>query len=204
LHAGGTASGERVADNFTASIHVLVDGVGLTLYSDSADVDRLVLPDRIALRLGRMAMRIAAVEAMTRFYLLRVLHVEDEEEARVEAIIGELSFRKLRAALVGAVRDHVGDGDERLLTLRKLNGRISRLEERRNALTHSSWNYSALPSGMHREKKHVGSAGVLKHDSESFSELSKLDRLVEDLDAVANEMSKWYLYHYLGVRRTAE
>jgi hypothetical protein len=74
-------------------------------YSDKTDADQLVLQDRIALRLGRMTMRIAAMESMTRFYLLQVLDIADDDEVRVEAIIGELSFRKLRAALLAAVRD---------------------------------------------------------------------------------------------------
>jgi hypothetical protein len=149
-----------------------------------------------------MAMRIAAVEGMTRFYLLQVLDVDDEEEERVEAIIGELPFRRLRAVLLAAVRDGAWGDIKGLEILKTLMRRVARLEERRNILTHSSWNYSRLPAEMIREKRHVASTGRIRSDTEVFGDLSTLDALVTELDEVAGQLSKWYLGHYLGVQRS--
>jgi hypothetical protein len=145
-------------------------------------------------------MRIAAAESYTRLCLLRALNVDEDDEVRLEAIVGELSFRKLRSALIAAFRDDATFGsEERLAALRKIMGRMARLEERRNVLLHSLWNYSRLPDEMLREKRHVGAAGIIRNDSEAFGDLVDLDNVVADLDAVLRDLSEWHVGVYLGL-----
>jgi hypothetical protein len=172
----------------------------MTLYTDVSAESQLPLQDRVALRLGRMTMRFAAAEAMTRFYLIRVLDIDDDDEPRMEAILGELSFRKLRAALVGAVRgDATWGTPEGPAYLKGITGRLARLEEQRNVLIHSAWNYSQLPTEMVREKHHVGASGTIRSDSQSFGELGVLDAIIAGMDSAAADLSTWYLTHFLGV-----
>ena len=176
---------------------------GSELYSEPALVDQLLISDRVALRLGRMAMRFAAVESMTRWMLLMSLGVAEDDEEKVEAIISELPFRKLRASLMVASRDSpLGGGERGVEILKKIVKRIERLEERRNVSTHSSWNYSTLPQDITRQKTGVGT-GKLQQQSESFSAVDSLDQLVVDLDAVGAELSGWYAGTHADYRSDA-
>lgn len=164
------------------------------LYADTSAESRLPLQDRVALRLGRMTMRFAAAEAITRSFLLQILNVNDDDEVRIQAILGELSFRKLRAAFVGAVRaDEIRGTSENLKSLREIVGRLDKLEQRRNVLTHSVWNYRNLPNEMIREKHHVGSTGVIRNDTEIFKDLNALDEIVHDIDTATNALVTWYV-----------
>lgn len=164
----------------------------------AALISTLSLEDQVAFSLGRMVMRFAALEAMTRFYLVQLLDLSNEDKERIEAIVGGLSFRKLRETLLAVSRQQIGREDV-IAELKRLLGAAAKIEERRNVLTHSSWNYSQLPAEMGREKLHVSSAGAIRSDTEAIRDVAALNKFVAEIDAAALGLSRWYIHRHLGV-----
>ncbi|HEY0779714.1 MAG TPA: hypothetical protein VGD56_17225, partial [Gemmatirosa sp.] len=176
-----------------------LSGITEAGHTSDAGTLRLPLQDQIALRLGRVAMRFAAAEAMTRHIAVRVLDVADEDVDKFEAVLAELPFRKLRATLVAAVRHPDLDPDV-LRSLRTAMRELEAVEEQRNVLTHSAWDHSKLPSQMARVKVRVSSAGEFRADEEVIADLAALDAFVDRVHNAGAAVSRWYMHEYLGVQ----
>lgn len=157
------------------------------------------LENRIALVLGRMMLRFAALEAVTRSTLHQVLDEIDENE--VTTLTSELSFRQVRAVLIALLKQRNSDS-EYVDSVRRLMKRAEQLEARRNALTHSFWIYSHLPAAMGREKRKVTDKGVFKIDYEEFPSVDSLDAFVSDIDQLAQEIAYSWISEHLGVEVT--
>lgn len=71
-------------------------------------ISKLSLEDQVAFSLGRMVIRFASLEAITRPFLVQLLGLSNEDEERVQAIVGGLSFRKLRETLLAVARQQIG------------------------------------------------------------------------------------------------
>jgi len=157
-----------------------------------------LLQDRVALSLGRMMMRFASLESMMRFVLMSVLDLDPDDETVLRGVVSGLSFKRLRSTLVAVVHMKLHDGDD-LHRLKAVSARIAKVEERRNTLTHSSWNYSQLPKLMRREKHQVGNSGRFRTQAEAFDDARSLDEFVIEVDSCVHDLSRWYLRTYLGV-----
>ena len=159
--------------------------------------DKAVLEDAIALALGRMLVRFASLERITRFTLCQLL--DDLEENEVNALISELPFRKVRSVLLALVEQRFPKSaveDQ----LRDVMKRIQRLEERRNALVHSSWVHSDLPQAMTREKLKVSEKGYFRVHEERFEDVEALDQFVAEINRTAQEVVEIWIHEGLGVR----
>lgn len=143
----------------------------------------LSLEDRVALELGRMLLRFNALESISRFVFCQLL--DDIPEREAEALLSSLPFQRLRQALLGIYRERAGDGPE-VEELRKLLQKADQLEQRRNALVHSSYVYSALPARFDRVKIKVGGNGSINAQLESFEDAAAIANFVTEIDEVAS------------------
>jgi len=159
---------------------------------------QLPLEDQIALRLGRMSMRFAAVESIVRYVTLSLLDLSPNDKPKIDAVLAELPFRKLRATLLATARQVFGEG-EKLEALHSMLRDIDRAEVRRNVLTHSAWNHSELPKQIAREKTRVSSGGAFRADQEIFVDIANLDAFVQHVHETGAAILQWYAYVYLGI-----
>ncbi len=171
--------------------------------NDSPPPAAAPLEDRVALSLGRMVLRFSVLESVTRYALLHVLDVADDDETRIEALLATLPFRRLRDALAATVHDIYGDGAE-WLSLRELLARIDEVEARRNALVHSAWIHSDLPARITREKLGFSGGGKRRTDRETFDDVVTLDKFVADVNDLGEAMIKWYTRKLLEVAPTSK
>lgn len=150
-----------------------------------------------SLALGRVVMRFAALEAIFRHVLVSVLdEIEDPQD--VQALISELSFRRLRGALSALYARRFPDSAFQK-SLKEINKRAQRLEDRRNALIHSAWEYTNLPDAMVRQKGRVTGSGAYRTDQEIISEEAQLRTFVREIDDLISELAHRWIIDHLGV-----
>ena len=156
------------------------------------------LEDQMALVLGRMMLRFAALEATCRILLQTVLDLDTEEDKKVIYVLSGISFRKSREALLASARAQDVD-PHKIESLKAILRRAARIEERRNALTHSVWIYSDLPEEISREKRHIAASGNARTDQERFSDVNEILSFVQEIDLTCGSMFTWLRLEYLGV-----
>ena len=143
------------------------------------------VPEELLKHIGDIIVSFAYLESFSQSFIGSLIN----EHQRIGQIItAELSFKQLRALLIGLYKERHGEDDD-FQILKKLMERAEKIEGTRNNITHSIWGTGNDPNNVTRLKKTVKGKHGIRVQSEKFT-ADTLKAVATEIKCIGGELVK--------------